>query len=263
MLVVGGGVAGLNAALAARGRGHEVTLWEREPALGGRLAQLVADPARARFAGLLASLTRRAASGIDVHLGQPLDATTATDLDSDVVVVATGATIAPAGFPTDGSVEVLTSEQVLAGARPSGRGDVVVVAGTEPHVDPPLIATLLADHGHPVRLTTTLPALAPGVEQRTLNALLGGLARRGVRTQTSSTVVRATDGTVTIRHLLGGTDDVVPAVAVVLAHTRVSDRGPADLARRSGVPVLVIGDALAPRRLTHAALEGARFGLSL
>ena len=29
------------------------------------------------------------------------------------------------------------------------------------------------------------------------------------------------------------------------------------------VPVHVIGDALAPRRMTHAALEGARIGLAV
>ena len=37
MLVVGGGPAGLKAAEIAARRGHEVTLVEREPELGGRL----------------------------------------------------------------------------------------------------------------------------------------------------------------------------------------------------------------------------------
>lgn len=263
VLVVGGGVGGLSAALAARDRGHDVTLLERQDALGGRLARIVADPARARFAGLLESLTRQARSGIEIRLGQALALGTAAELDSEVVVVATGATIVPADFSTDGSVELLTSDQVLAGARPSRLGDVVVVAGSEPHVDPPLIARLLAGEGHRVRLTTTLPAIAPSAEQRTLNTLLAGLARRRVQTHTSTAVVRATVGTVTLQHLLGGDDDVVPATAVVLAHTRVSDPGPADVARSSGLPVFVIGDALAPRRLTHAVLEGSRFGMSL
>lgn len=263
VLVVGGGVAGLSAALSARDRGHEVTLVERDGALGGRLAQLVGDPSRARFAGLLESLVRRAGNGIDVRLDQALDAALPAALDAEVVVVATGATIAPAGFGSDGSVEVLTSVDVLAGERPSGLGDVVVVAGSEPHVDPPLIAQLLAGEGHRVRITTTLPSMSPAAEQRTLNLLLTGLARQRVEMHTSTSVVRAEGGTVTLRHLLGGSDDVVPATAVVLAHSRVSVPEPVDVASRLGLPVLVIGDALAPRRLTHAVLEGTRFGMSL
>ncbi|MFS0838150.1 phytoene desaturase family protein [Paenibacillus sp. 1P03SA] len=37
-IIVGGGIGGMTAALYAAGRGHEVSLYEREPVLGGRLA---------------------------------------------------------------------------------------------------------------------------------------------------------------------------------------------------------------------------------
>ena len=55
----------------------------------------------------------------------------------------------------------------------------------------------------------------------------------------------------------------VAASVVVLAHTRVSDTGPAELARASGLTTHIVGDALAPRRITHAVLEGTRFGSAI
>jgi len=56
----------------------------------------------------------------------------------------------------------------------------------------------------------------------------------------------------------GGAPAAIEAGAVVLAHGRVASPTPA---RPAGA--YVIGDALAPRRITHAVLEGSRFGAVL
>jgi 2,4-dienoyl-CoA reductase (NADPH2) len=260
ILVVGGGVAGLSAGLAARSRGHEVVLVERAAELGGRLADLVRDPARRRFGSMLDRLRREAEDRLVVCLSTELSMDVLQGCDA--VVVASGARIADADFPTDGTVAVLTSADVLRGRRPPA-GPVVVVAGTEPHVDPVLTALLLAREGYDVRLTCALPVVAAGVEQRTLNELLRSLAIARVRTHVATRVDRAADGAVVLHDLLGGVRDPVPVAAVVLAHTRVSDPRPAELARAAGLRTYVIGDALAPRRLSHAALEGARFGSAI
>jgi 2,4-dienoyl-CoA reductase-like NADH-dependent reductase (Old Yellow Enzyme family) len=260
ILVVGGGVAGLSAGLAARSRGHEVVVVERAAELGGRLADLVRDPARRRFASLLDRLRCEAEQRLDLRLST--DLTSATLEGYDAVVVATGARIAEAGFTTDGSVGVLTSADVLRGDRPPD-GPVVVVGGTEPHVDPLLTALLLAGEGREVWLTTALPAVAPGVEQRTLNHLLRSLRLAGVRTQVATGVDHVAGGRVVLHDLLGGVREPVPAAGLVLAHTRISDPAPAELARASGLPTYVVGDALAPRRITHAVLEGTRFGSAI
>lgn len=258
LLVVGGGVAGISAGLAARSRGHDVTLVERRDRLGGRLADLVRDPARGAFAPLLERLVREARTHLDVRLSSELAADTLAG--HDAVVVATGARIAGADFVADGSVPVLTSAELLTEEPPTGEGPVVVVGGTEPHVDPLLTALGLAAGGREVHLTTTLPAVAPAVEQRTLNHLVRALARADVRTHLGSRVAGVADGRAQLHDLFADRSRDVPVSAVVLAHTRVSESGAADVARAAGLSTHVVGDALAPRRLTHAVLEGTRFG---
>ena len=49
ILIIGGGVAGMEAARICALRGHQVVLMEKEPALGGTVAALAQDPLAAEF----------------------------------------------------------------------------------------------------------------------------------------------------------------------------------------------------------------------
>jgi 2,4-dienoyl-CoA reductase (NADPH2) len=59
VMVVGGGPAGMSAALAAHEQGHRVTLFERTGRLGGQLYLAAAPPGRAEFASLAEDLARQ------------------------------------------------------------------------------------------------------------------------------------------------------------------------------------------------------------
>ncbi|XVU30479.1 FAD-dependent oxidoreductase [Actinoplanes sp. CA-054009] len=91
VLVVGGGVAGLEAAHRAASAGHDVVLVESEPALGGRFRDAATLPGRPEFGRLLdwyeAELRRL---GAEIRLGTPAGAATAAALRPDLVVMACG-----------------------------------------------------------------------------------------------------------------------------------------------------------------------------
>jgi NADPH-dependent 2,4-dienoyl-CoA reductase/sulfur reductase-like enzyme len=53
ILVIGGGVAGMEAARVAALRGHEVCLYEKSPSLGGQLPLAAAPPGRKEFLSFL------------------------------------------------------------------------------------------------------------------------------------------------------------------------------------------------------------------
>ena len=92
VLVVGGGPAGLEAALSAARAGHDVTLAERSAELGGTVAVAARVPGRERLGLLTTELVRDVrAAGVDVRTLVEVDAATVLDGGWDDVVVATGA----------------------------------------------------------------------------------------------------------------------------------------------------------------------------
>ena len=56
VMVVGGGAAGMSAALSAREKGHLVTLYEKSDRLGGQLYLAAAPPGREEFAELAGNI---------------------------------------------------------------------------------------------------------------------------------------------------------------------------------------------------------------
>src|SRR5262249_37972646 len=91
VVIVGAGVAGLEAARVAALRGHRVTLFERESEMGGQVLIAARAPARAEYAGIVRYLARQVEKlALDCRLR--VDATVETVLAEapDVVIVATG-----------------------------------------------------------------------------------------------------------------------------------------------------------------------------
>jgi len=87
------------------------------------------------------------------------------------------------------------------------------------------------------------------------------LDERGVHLRTSTSVDRVERGAVVLKHFYSGREDRIPGTAAVVwvGPQRANDELVAAL-RGAGIDTRLVGDAFAPRRLTHAILEGYRAG---
>lgn len=128
--VVGAGPAGMACAATAAQRGHEVTLFESSPEIGGQfnLARLI--PGKEEYAETMryyaARLRRFGATSI---LGRRVDAQTLVDGRFDVIVLATGAVPRIPAIAGIDHPKVASYAEVIAGKRNVGARVAIVGAG--------------------------------------------------------------------------------------------------------------------------------------
>jgi len=158
VLVVGGGVAGMEAARIAALRGHTVTLLEKEAKLGGTVEALARNPLNSEFGNLVEYLTGQMARlKIDVRVCKRAESDDVNAMNPDVVIVAAGATMS---LPEEakGKFGVMTHTEALA--QPDRVGKKVVIQGLGYGCE---LAIGLAEVGKDVTLFGKGTEIAPNV----------------------------------------------------------------------------------------------------
>lgn len=126
--VLGGGPTGMNAALYARERGHEVELFEIKPTLGGQLCVADYSPRKGvlkKYRDYLAHQLDK--QGIPVHLSTNATAEELADQGFDVIVSALGSTPKRPSIPgVDGST---VTDILYVYGHEDELGDTVAVIG--------------------------------------------------------------------------------------------------------------------------------------
>ena len=261
--VVGGGPAGMRAAIELASDGHAVTLVEAAEELGGQLRLARRVPGRESVGLLVDDLVRDlAAAGVDVRLGARATADDLRREAADGIVVATGA-VAPqttslalggaydVGFPAGSTVDAFTAASDPA--RLGGRIAVVDDDGTAYAAG--VVLTLLA-HVDALDLVTpfesVFPHIGAGYDRPLLLERLG--AHPGFGRRTSHAVAAVRTHAVDVRDALTGataTLEGLDAVVAIEPRASVAIEGIEDAAPR----VITIGDAYAPRTIDAAIFE--------
>jgi 2,4-dienoyl-CoA reductase (NADPH2) len=261
VMVIGAGPAGLQAAITAATRGHQVTVHERTSAPGGQVRLAATVPGRAEFGDLVRNqLAECARLGVTVRYSADVDVAAVRAEAPDAVIVATGAVAdRPYWAPADAG-QVVDVRQVLDGsAAPEGRVLVVDEIGFHHATS---VAELLADRGADVEVVT--PGMVVGQDlgiTLDMETWCVRAAAKGITQTTDCLVTAVTPGMVTLMHHPTGRSWQVAADWVVCAVPAApAEQLYLDLKALGQPEVYRAGDCVAPRRAHAAVIEGQRAG---
>ena len=257
--VVGGGVAGMSAAVTAASRGHEVHLFERDGALGGQLLLAYRPPHREELENALRYFEREVKRlGVTVHLNRLFTPEDARELKPDAIILATGAESRKPDVPGVGLPHVIMGWRVIAGLEETGRNCVIIgggLVGME-------VADYLAHRGKRVIMIARSAPLKKAVHADRVY-FLDRIRDLGIEVLTHTQVREIGPDTVEVEPP-NGWRRVLKDVDSVILCTGYGPRTEHHAALAAlGVPVQLVGDVLGSRKFFEAIEEGTLAAITL
>ena len=251
VLVIGGGVAGCEAARVLAERGHKPEIMERSDHLGGNLLAAGAPSFKEDDIALVRWYENEMQRlNVPVHFNAPVDPASKLYDEYDAVIVATGAT--PKKFPLGENAPVYTATDALLGKTPIGERVTVFgggLVGCE-------TALWLAQEGKHVTIVEALDRLM-AVNKPLCHANSEMLERllpfHGVETLVSSSVQKYENGKLLVKTPQG--EQQLDCDTVILSVGFREDRGVFDAWENSAKEIYLLGDAKKVANIMYAVWD--------
>jgi 2,4-dienoyl-CoA reductase-like NADH-dependent reductase (Old Yellow Enzyme family)/thioredoxin reductase len=258
VLVVGGGPAGMQAAITAAERGHDVTLLEKNSALGGALRHAAGVSFKDDLARFGQQLERMVQSlQVAVICDTEVTPLIVEGLEPDVVIVSVGAEpIVPPIPGVDKPAVMLAAQAHAPGAAVGDR--VVVIGGGQVGSE---TALHLAGQGKQVTIVEMLDEIARDANIMHRRALLPELQKAVTLKPGHRAVEIADDAVVAIGP--GGERVELPYDTVVIAVGYRPLTEVVDALRDTAPEVMTIGDCVKPRKVLQAIRTGYDAGMAV
>jgi 2,4-dienoyl-CoA reductase-like NADH-dependent reductase (Old Yellow Enzyme family)/thioredoxin reductase len=252
LVVVGGGPAGLEAALMADWAGFRVTLFEERPTLGGQFVLAGLTPGKEAMEKPFRSLVRTVEkSGIDLRVGTEATVEEIVELGPSRVIVATGSRPIIPDIP--GLEGPLTAEEVLTGSRDAGRR-ILILGGGLVGIE---LAEKLAGDGREVVVVELLEDVARDMEAISRKMTLMRLQALPVEIHTQTRLLSFEGSEAIVRDESSGDQGSLGFFASILVAVGHRSHDPLSAGLvEAGLDVEVIGDARKPAQVWDATQEG-------
>ena len=267
VMVVGGGVAGMEAAITMAKRGHKVDLYEKGDTWGGLVESVASRHPRLHTADLrnileYHSVQIEKTNGIKVHLKTEVTPELVEKENPDAVVVAVGSEEALPDIPGIGLKNVITPEDYLRAQGKVEIGENVVVIGGNYGAE---TAVSLARQGKKVTMveesgTAARPAYSQDlysrlfqldrfIQEEKITVLLN---TRAVEITSAGVVVEAADGKKTL-----------PADAVIIPYNRKPCKVLYEALKGKVKELYEIGGCVKPRDIASAVDDATYVGVKI
>ncbi|MGD8229504.1 MAG: FAD-dependent oxidoreductase [Desulfobacteraceae bacterium] len=286
--VAGGGPAGMEFALTAAERGHDVTLYEKQGRLGGQVNLAKVPPGKAEFHNAIESMKHRMEQrGVKVRLNTQLTPEMVKNSKPDVLVVASGAKPLEIDVPGIKKPHVVSAWDVLMDKVSQIGENVVIVGGSATGCetalfiasmgtpapdtftfliyhsaeDPEFATKLLHNAGRRITVIDMVPRFAKNVGRTARWSLMKDLRLMGVELRKKTKLLEITDDAVIVETEEG--KGSLKADTVVMAVGVLPDDELARQVEEDGIKVITIGDAKKPRKMREAIWEGFEEALKI
>ena len=247
VLVAGGGIAGMEAALTAARRGHSVILCEASPALGGVLLCEEQVPFKKKLGDYLRRQARRVEeAGVEIRLNTPVTPALADEIAPDVIVAALGASAVKPDIPGIDASSVLAAEYAYTHPGEVGR-KVLILGGGLVGIE---LGLFLIGEGREAAVMEMMPELSDGGNMVHMNGLKVQIAEKGLGVHLSTKALEIRDGGVLAE--CGGEEVFFPADTVIYAVGQKPRSSEAVALNDCAPEFYMVGDCVAARNILEA-----------
>jgi len=258
VLVIGGGIAGLEAARVAKLRGHSVTLVEKDNKLGGQINTASIPPFKQELTKWIVYLTNQIQKlGVKIELNKNVSIEDIKNMNPDAVIVATGAKSLIPPIKGIENEKVVVGVDVLNSKHTVLKGNILVIGGGM--VGCELTETLFFNARGKINVTIVdmLDDIAMDVIPNNRIPMLQRLYSQGVKVYTKTSVKEITSDHVIIE--VEGKEDVLAGFDhILLACGSKSQDDLSEKLKELVREVYVIGDASTPSNALHATKEATK-----
>jgi 2,4-dienoyl-CoA reductase (NADPH2) len=260
IMVVGGGPAGMECAIAASKRGHDVRLYEKKDRLGG---QIISATKEIKGGGDLKRLLQYFEGefrrrGIVVNFGTEVDRELCAKERPDVAVIATGADIVEPSFLGIEGKNVISAWKVLEqGAQTSDK--VAVIGGGKVGL---ITAEFLASKGAEVWIIESEMRVDYDISPTFKWRHAAWVKELGINVMNVATVTELTKNGLRVKDN-EGEEKLIEANTIIMAGPRKPMQELSRELEYVADEVYMIGDAIKPRSIYNAIHEGFKLGVRL